>query len=287
MPHVRLVTDSTAHFLNPDLVHRYDIAVVPLTIQVGNETFREGIDITTDQLFNRRSGLDSFPSSSAPSPQQFTALYREIAQSGDSILSIHLSSKLGDVYHNARLGAEPLRGRFNIQVIDSGAISVGLGWLVEEAARAAEAGMAADDIVRLVRGLSQKLYVIFFVDAPDYLANSGRFGRAHSILSGMLGVKPLLALEEGDLAPMEKVRNRQQAVEKLIEFIMEFSNLEHTVILQSTPQFTEDTRMLLNQLAIDVPEHKFPIAVYGPTLATWLGPDAMGVMVFEGEPEED
>jgi len=286
MSRVRIVTDSTAHFLDPDFPRRHNIAVVPLTIRLGEATFRDGVDITTEKLLERVSPNGPLPTASAPRPEQFTAAYNEIASSDNSILSIHLSSKLGSVCHNATLGSDPLRGRCNIQIIDTGTISTGLGWLVEAAATAAGAGMAADDIVRLVRGLTHKLYAAFFVDSPDYLANNGRFGRAHSILSGMLGVKPLITLEEGDIVPMEKVRNRQQAVEKLIEFIMEFSDLEQAAILQSTPHLTEDTRLLLNQLAIDFPDRKFPVAVYGPSLATYLGPGSMGAIVFESEPDE-
>lgn len=287
MPRVHIVTDSTAHFLDRDFPRHHNVAVVPLTIRLGLDSFREGVDITTEKLFERVSPDGPLPTASAPTPEQFTAVYREIVESGDTVLSLHLSSKLGDVCHHASLGSEPLRGRCNFQIIDTGAIATGLGWLVEAAAKAAEAGMPADDIVRLVRGLSHKLYSVFFVDAPEYLTNNGRFGRAHSILSGMLGVKPLLALEEGDIVPMEKVRNRQQAVEKLIEFILEFSDLEHMVLLQSASQITEDTRLVLNQLAIDFPDRKFPVAAYGPSLATFLGPGGMAVMVFEGEPSEE
>ncbi len=287
MPRVRIVTDSTAHFEDPDFPHQHNVSIVPLTIHFGKDSFRDGVNITTDSFFDLVETTGTLPTAASPTPEQFTAVYEEIARSGDAIVSIHLSSKLGRVWRNASAGSEPLLGRCNIQVVDSLSTSMGLGWLVEVAVQAAEAGDSANDIVRIVRGLTSSLYIVFFVETPTFLANSNRFGKAQAALSPMLGIKPFLAIEDGDIVAMEKVRSRQQAVEKLIEFVAEFSALENLAILQSTPVVSDESRLLLNQLAIDFPGRKFPVVAYGPSLATYIGPDAMGVIVFEGEDNDD
>ncbi|MBI3241720.1 MAG: DegV family protein [Chloroflexi bacterium] len=287
MPRVRIVTDSTAHFEDPDFPRQHNVSIVPLTIHFGKDSFRDGVNINTESFFNLVETTGLLPTVASPTQEQFAAVYEEITRTSDSIVSIHLSSKLGRAWRNASAASEPLLGRCNIQVIDSLSTSMGLGWLVEAAARAAEAGESADEIVRIVRGLTSRLYIVFFVETPTFLANSKRFGKAQAALSPMLGIKPFLAIEDGDIVAMEKVRSRQQAVEKLVEFVAEFSALENLAILQHAPGVSDESRLLLNQLAIDFPGRKFPVVTYGPSLATYIGPEAMGVIVFEGEDNDD
>ncbi len=287
MPKVRIVTDSTAHFFDPALPEKYDVAVVPLTIHFGKHSFKEGVEINTEQFFQRLAAGDPIPTAASPAAEQFAAVYEKVARSTDKILSIHLSSKLSRTCQNAHAGSEALAGRCKIHVIDSLSTSIGLGWLVEAAALAAERGDSQDDVVRIVRGMVPRLYSVFFTETMDYLAKAGRVGKAQATLGAMLGIKPFLTLEEGDLTPMEKVRTRPQAIEKLVEFVVEFSVIERLAILQSSPRHTDDTRLLLERLAMDFPGRQWPVLTYGPSLATFLGPDAMGVMVLEGEAEPE
>ena len=283
MPRIHIVTDSTAHFTDPDLLKKYPITVVPLTIHLGAQTFRDGVDITTAQLFEQSNHGGPLPTAEAPTPEQFAAVYEALWKSGDSIISIHVSGKLSTVPHNARVGAEALAGRCKIIVIDSLSASVGLGVLVETAAHAVARGDNLDDVVRLVRGQVGRLYTVFFIETMEYLAQAGRISKAQAILGTMLGIKPILTLEEGEIVPMEIVRARPQAIEKIVEFVMEFSDIEHAAILQSTPRPTDDTRLLLEQLALEFPGRHWPVITYGPALATLLGLGAMGIIVHEAE----
>jgi DegV family protein with EDD domain len=285
MPKVHILTDSTAHFLDPEFPQKHNVTVVPLTIHFGNRAFKEGVEINTAEFFRRVAAGDPLPTAASPTAEHFTAVYENIARSTDRILSLHTSGKLSRTSQNARAGAEALSGRCKIQIIDSLSTSTGLGVLVEAAALAAEQGASQDDIVRIVRGMVPRLYSVFFIDTLDFLAHSGRIGKSQAVLGAMLGIKPFLTMEEGDLVPMEKVSTRQQAVEKLLEFVIEFSNIEHCAILQSSPEHTEDTRLLLERLAIDFPRRTWPVLAYGPSLATFLGPGAMGVIVLEGAEE--
>jgi DegV family protein with EDD domain len=287
MSRVRIVTDSTAHFLDPAFPVQHDVTVVPLTIHFGPRALKEGAELTSEQFFQRVAAGEPLPTAASPTAEQFTAVYERLSQTTDQIVSIHLSGKLSRTAHNARAGAEALMGRCKIQVIDSLSASVGLGLLVEAAARAAGQGASPEDVVRIVRGMIPRLYAVFFIETLDFLAKAGRIGRAQAVLGAMLGIKPFLTLEDGDIIPMEKVRTRQQAVEKLIEFVVEFSDIEHLAILQGTPAHTDDTRALLERLALDFPGREWPVLAYGPSLATFLGPDAMGVIVFEGEGEPE
>jgi DegV family protein with EDD domain len=287
MSTVRIVTDSTAHFMDPDFPAKHNVTVVPLTIQFGQQRFVDGREIDTERFFQRVAAGGPIPTALAPTPRQFAEVYEEICGTQADILSIHVSGKLSRTLHNARAGADEVLGRCKIHMIDSLTASIGLGLLVEQAALAAERGATQEDIVRIVRGMVPRLYAVFFIETMEFLAKAERIGKAQAVLGAMLGIKPFLTLEDGDIVPMEKVRNRQQAIEKLVEFVAEFSNIEHLAILQSAAGHTDDTRLLLERLALEFPNRAWPVFPYGPTLATIVGPNAMGVVVFEGEGEPE
>jgi DegV family protein with EDD domain len=287
MPKVRIVTDSSAHFLDPSFPQQHNVAIVPLTIQFGQRAFQDGVDMDSDKFFAELAAGAPIPTAVAPTPRQFAALYESICQQNGSIVSIHVSGRLSRTAQNARSGAAEVLGRCKIHIIDSLSASIGLGLLVEAAALAAEAGASEDEIVRVVRGMIPRLYAVFFIETMEFLAKSERIGKAQAMLGAMLGIKPFLTLEEGDLVPMEKVRTRQQAIEKLVEFVVEFSNIEHLAILQGTAAPTDDTRQLLERLTVEFPGRTWPVLAYHPSLATFVGPNAMGVVVFEGEGEPE
>jgi DegV family protein with EDD domain len=160
--------------------------------------------------------------------------------------------------------------------------SMGLGILVKAAAEAANNGASLDDIVRIVRGMLPHIYMIFYVETMDYLERSGRIGKAQAILGSMLNIKPILFIEDGDIIPLEKVRTTEKAVDKLFEFVTEFDNLEQTAIIQRGKNPSKETRILQERLEQNFPDLDFPIIQYGPDLATRVGPNALGIVVYEG-----
>ena len=287
MSPVRIVTDSTAHFFDPAFPAEHNVTVVPLSIRFGPQSYTDGIDLDNPRFFERVAAGGPIPTAHAPTPQQFAAAYEGICRANEDILSIHISGKLSHVIRNARAGADEVLGRCKIQLIDSLTTSIGLGLLVEAAALAAERGAPQEEIVRIVRGMIPRMYAVFFIETMEFLAKAERIGKAQAMLGAMLGIKPFLTLEDGDIVPMEKVRTRQQAIEKLVEFVVEFSNIEHLAILQSGAEPTDDTRLLLERLAMEFPEREWPVLPYSPTLGTIVGPNAMGVVVYEGEGEPE
>ena len=170
--------------------------------------------------------------------------------------------------------------------MDSETLSLGLGILVQEAAQMAKNSIPLSEVMRQIRGIIQRIYIVFITDTLDYLEHSRLVSPAQAILGTMLGIKPFLAIEEGEIIPMEKVRNRDRAIDKLAEFANEFSAIEQMVILQSTRYPTDETRMLQERLELIKPGQEFPILLYGPLLASHIGPDGMGLMVYEGRDRE-
>ena len=278
---VAIITDSTAYF-EPGEAKELGIHVVPLQIQMGSEKFLEGAEIDADELFRRLSFGAPYPKSLPPSPATFEKLYRQLHKETDQILSIHISGLLSQTIRTAKAGADALLGRCTIEVVDSMTTSVGLGIVVKAAARAAKDGADLDDIVRVVRGMMPHIYLVFYVETMDYLERSERIGKAQAILGTMLNIKPILFMEDGDIIPLEKVRTTEKAVEKLFEFVTEFDNLEQTAIIQRSKQPNKEARILQERLALSFPDMNFPVIQYGPDLATRIGPNALGVVVYEG-----
>ena len=287
MGKVQIVTDSSAQFLDPTVIERYQIEIVPLALALPAHRYRDGVDIDA-RTFLRTIARDRVFARLEPPPvEEFADLYARLNKQTDQIVSIHLSSGLGDVWNNAKQATRTLLGRCEIEVIDSLTTSVGLAMLAEEAARIAAEGASFEQVVHTVRAMVSRIYSVFYVDSLDYLRHSNLLSEAQALLGGMLEIKPVLSIEEGELIPIEKVRSDAQAIDRLVEYVIEFTDLEQLVILQPTPYPTEQTRLLRERLALEFPDREFPAVLYGPTLGALLGPDAMGMMICEALPEDE
>ncbi len=278
MSRVQIVTDSTAD-LPLDVAQALDIHIVPLTVHFGKEAMRDGVDIDTSKFFKKLKTAKTAPTTSAPPPKAFEEVYGQLVREHDEILSIHLSSKLSQTTQTAEKGALPFLGRKKIVVIDSLSASRGLGYLAIAAAEAARDGASLDELVRMMRTLIPHVYLTFFVETPEYLHRGGRLGKAQAMLGSMLNIKPLLAIEDGEIVPLEKVRTRQRALEKLAEFTLEFSRLRKLTILHSDN--AAEVKELRDKIVEQLPNVPIETAIYGPVLASHVGPDAIGVVIFE------
>lgn len=279
MPRVRIVTDSTAD-LPSEVVARLGITVLPLTIHFGPKSIRDGVDISREEFFKRLERYPTPPTTTPPTIKQFDETFNELARNNDAVVAIFVSSKLSETFRNASRAAAPLLGRSKIVVIDSQLVSIGLGMLVTAAAESAARGDPLEEVVKLVRGMIPKIYIGFFVETLDYLEHGGRIGPAQAFLGNMLNIKPLLILEDGEVVALEKVRTRAKAIEKLVEFISEFAHIERMIILHSnTP---EDVNLLIEQINLVLPNLDISVDHYGPVASTHVGPNALGVVVYEG-----
>ncbi len=279
---VRIVTDSTAH-LDPSLIDEFQITVVPVHVRIGEREYLDGVDLDEREFYRLvyQEGLQ--PHTAAPTVEEFRRVYEEQSRHTSEILSIHISESLSGTIANAREAANFLLGRCEIEIVNSQTLSLGLGILVEAAARAAAEGMPVGEIERMVRGLIQRIYVVFFSENLDYLERSGKMSRAQAILGTILGIKPFLTLEEGEIMPIEKVRSREQAIEKLIEFVAEFDEIEQLAIMKGYFNPPEEIDLLRERIQALFPDLEAQVMNYGPVLASHVGPDTLGIIVYESE----
>jgi len=282
---VHIVTDSAAT-IAPATAEQLGITIVPLTVRIGHDDYQDGTDLDHEELLLRMAHDRVRPSIISPTAKEFQRVYSRLTRRTDQIISLHSSASLSLVCREAQKAAREFLGRCDIAVINSETLSLGLGTLVQEAAQLANKSVSLSEIMRQIRGIIRRTYIVLITDTMDYLEHSHLISPAQAILGTMLGIRPFLAIEEGKIIPMEKVRSRERAIDKLAEFASEFSDIEWIAILQSTRYPTEETKMLQERLELITPGHEFPILLYGPLLASHIGPDGMGLVVYEGTGKE-
>jgi len=286
MANIHIVTDSFAHFINPHFVHQHPVTVVPNKINIGGKLYREDVDISAEEAVRLIAQQSFAPQVTSPSVADYAAIYSKLTRHHDAIISIHASSHLSPSFQNAKAAAAQTPGPCEIVVIDSQTMCAAQGMLVRFTAKSLEKSNSMDELIRLIRGTIERLYSIYYVESIDYLLQNKILSASHGILGAMLSIKPFLTIENGILMPIEKVRTRTQAVERLVEFLVEFETIEDVVILQHKTHMSEQTRMLQDRLALEFPGRYFPYAIYGASLAALIGTDATGLVVLEGEMEQ-
>jgi DegV family protein with EDD domain len=275
---VHIVTDSSAHGQIPS-----SVTVVPNTITVQGKSYREGIDLSPEDALRMFNHQPYAPLIRVPTQAEYLEVYDRLASQYDAIISIHASREILTSWQNARAAAQQVMGRCEIAVIDSRTISAAQGMLVRLAVRSLAEAQNAEEVVRILRGAIERIYSIYYVESTDFLMQNRIISPSHSILGMMLNLKPVLTVEEGRLVAMEKVRTRIQAIERLVEFAIEFTAFDDALIVQHRPGVSDQTRMLNDRLAAEFPDRRFASTLYGASLAALIGAEATGLVILESE----
>lgn len=283
----QIVTDSTSD-LPADLARTHGIAVVPLTVAFGKEVFRDRIDLQPGQFYSLLAQRKEHPASSPPSREDFVPRYREPLLRGSEVISLHITAKLSKTFENASAAAatEPRR----ITVLDTGQVSLGLGLLALFAARLAARNEPAERIARRVREMAPRVHTLFVVDTLEFLARGGRIGKAQAFLGGLLRVKPILGVTDGEIVPVEKVRGGRggrNVQPRLLELLHQRVDRKRPVLAgichANAPAWADNLeRLMREQLQIA----ELIQAEVGPVVGANVGPGAVGVMVFQPTEEE-
>ncbi len=284
MSRVCILTDSTAQF--PTLVFPGSelVNIIPLHVLMNGQIYTDGKDLRASNL--PASSRNSFKLQAlAPTPEEFQQVFALLGQKYHEIVAILISSHLSPAVANAQEAAITGKGSALIHVIDSQTTAVGLGLLVQVAARAAQNGDTGVRINRLVRGILPRIYSVFCIHNLTYLNRSGHLDPAQAFVGEMLGIMPFYILENGRLVPIQKVRNPRHLVDILHEFISEFSDLKHIALVQGIPPFEQEVRNLKDRLNGNYPAASFSEHTLGAALAAILGPRSLGLFTMESCPE--
>ncbi len=274
---IGIVTDSTSD-LPPELVTKYDIEVIPLYVRIDNQNYRDGIDLTPTEFYQKLKNSDSLPMTSQPSPGAFVECYRALLKKVDAILSIHLTESLSGTVRTARMAREILP-EANIQVIDSHSTTMGLGGLVLEAAQAVRRGMKIDEVLKLVEGLREKVQFLVTLDTLEFIRRGGRVSNLQAFLGSLLQIKPILRLDHGKVELFERVRTRRQAIGNMLSEFKSQVAIENKGIIAVMHTAAEEEAEKLRAVLRDTFKNaEIIIGQAGPVLGTHVGPGAIALI---------
>lgn len=209
-----VVTDSSA-YIPEEALGDLHIRVVPLWLHWDDERFRDGVDIDPPAFYARLRDSTTFPTTSQPSAGEFMNFFREAGAGADALVAVFISSKLSGTVANAQ-AAQAQMPELTLRIVDSLSTTMGLGFCVLAAARAAAAGKSLDQVVAAAEGVRDRTHVLFAVDTLEYLYRGGRIGGAKRLLGTALNIKPLLHLEDGRVEPLAQVRTKRKAVAQML-----------------------------------------------------------------------
>jgi len=274
---VKIVTDSSA-YLESNVVAKHDIRVVPLRVAFGSEVFSEGVDITNEEFYQRLAKSGKLPTTSPPSVADFIKVYRELAEQGHPILSIHISSKLSGTCASA-LAAKNALPQAQIEIVDS--LTIAMGMLISPVAEAAERGETLSQIVASIEKLNKCIKVIAAFDTLEYLRKGGRIGAARALVGTLLKIKPVLTQEDGEVKVLNKARTMTQAIEYMLGFVEKevkgsislHGYIAHSHVPDAARALEKELRENFNWVGLRFLE-------MGPVLGTHMGPGLVGVSFY-------
>jgi len=276
---IKIVTDSTCD-LPKEIADFYDIEIIPLNIIFGTTVYKDGIDLNKKEFYNMLAESPEFPKTSQPSPQDFMDVYGRIFERGDveSIISIHLSSKLSGTFNSAKKAVEESGKK--IYLFDSGTVSLVLGLMTIRAAELARQGEPSHRIIKSLEGMKQNQRLYFTLDNVDYLIKGGRVGKARGFLGKILGLKPILTLVDGEVRPLSKARNQEKIIEYIISLLPDDLSEGKLAIAHAADPSKLD--LIKNALKDRYDLNKLLTGEIGPTVGAHCGPGTWGLFFMKG-----
>jgi DegV family protein with EDD domain len=275
----RIVTDGAAD-MPAGWDKEYDVQVIPINIHIGDKVYLQGVNLSNEDFYRLVEESGKIPKTSQPSPFQFKEFYERVAKVGDTILSLHVTSKLSGTFESAVTATRELAGKFNIIPFDSGAGSAALGMMCREARLMERAGVAAQQIVERMYQIRRNVQIVLTMDKLDYARMSGRVGALQAALASVLNVKPIIVLREGLLDMAERVRTRGKALDRVVEMLHKRFEKEpvhvaavHARDPQSARDLFERARKIFNIRELITTELSVAVAAN-------LGPGTVGLIVY-------
>ena len=268
-----IVTDSTCD-LPQYFVEQHELEVIPSILVIDGKEYVDGVDISREDFYRRLPSLQTQPTTAAPSIGDFSTCYDSLFSRGfDSIISIHAAGKLTSILNVARQAAKEFADK--VTCVDSTSLSLGLGFQVLAAAEAAEMGLQA--ALEAIESTRRRLHVYAALDTMENLRHSGRVPAAITILGGLLNIKPMIELVDGEIKPLATVRTTKQANEKMLNSLLQFGPLERLAVLHTGAEqrAREFLSALMQKASQSVPRDILMVNVT-TVIGTHVGPNGLG-----------
>jgi DegV family protein with EDD domain len=277
---VKIVTDSLGD-IPSEVAEELGITVIALNVHFGTQTFRDGIDLTTEQFYGKLEHSKTFPTTTVPPLSVFVNTYDKLAEETDEIVVITFSHKLGAAYDTALEAKGLMKRKCRVEVIDSLWAVMAQGLIVMAAAKAAQAGANIDEVVALTRRNIPRADVRMVFDTLEYLKRGGRIGKAQAFLGSMLKVNPILGIRDGEVYPFVRERSRAKAIDYLYNFATSFSHIEGMAVEDATTP--EEADELAERLGAKFPGERIYRSKVSPAVGAHVGPHVLAVAVLRGK----
>jgi DegV family protein with EDD domain len=276
---VRIVTDSTSD-IPLEQARELGITVVPLSIFFGEQAYLDGVELDNGGFYQKLQSSAIVPRTSQPSPAAFQAVFTHLINEGaDAIISVNISSKLSGTYQSASTARDTLPDEMKkipIVVIDSESVSLGLGMVVMQAAQEARQGVGFEEIEAHIRDQVGRIRILCVLDTLEYLRRGGRIGGAKALVGNMLSVKPILALKNGAIVPVEQPRTRNKAYARMAQLVGEMEKPERISIIGSDDEVCRQLQQAMQQTV----QGNIPTYKLGAVIGTYTGPGTAGVALI-------
>lgn len=266
-----IVTDSTSD-IPQYLLEKYNIFQIPAILVIEGKETLDGVGISRAEFYKRLPTMKSPPTTAAPSAGSFQELYHHIFQEGFAeIISIHIASKLSGIFNAARIAAQEFKEK--IKVVDSQQLSLGIGFQVIAAAKAAAKNLPTEQIMEHVQNIQEKLKIVAFLDTLEFIHRSGRVSWAKARIGGLLNIKPFLEIKDGEVLALGSSRSRKKGIQRLLDLLQDLGPLEYLAILHTNAK--EDAQQFLADYALELPENTLLVNVT-TVIGTHVGPNGLG-----------
>jgi DegV family protein with EDD domain len=270
---VTVVTDSTAD-VPAEIAAELGIVTVPLRINFGQESLRDQIDLTTEELIRRMESAPALPTTSQPTPAEFAATFQEQVDAGSDVVCVTIGDLLSGTHRSALTGAEQVAPD-RITVVDGATTTMHLGWAVIEGARAARAGADRETVATAVRDARARSNLFVVLRTLDYVYKGGRIGKVGQLVGSALNIKPIISVRDGRVTAIERVRTWKKAVRRLVELAQDEGDLSDIMVLYVDDR--SDADVVLAELRERFPNANVGITRAGAVITTHVGPGAIAV----------
>ncbi len=275
MEKIKIITDSTAD-LNKEIIEKYDLEVIPLVVNFGEESYMDGVDIDIHEFLKRIKEGDTFPTTTQINPYRFYEYYKKYIDEGYKIISIHISSKMSGTYGSACM-AKDMLGTDDIIVIDSLNVTAGLGLLAIKAVELKEKGYNIYEIEEKINEIIPHVKSAYAFSSLDNLVKGGRLSKTAGAIGNFLGIKLILEAVNGEMAVMNKVRGTKKAIRTVLKELEKMNNKERCILLHID---NHDVLPVLREELINRQSNYIECEV-GCVVGTHSGPDACGIAYIE------
>jgi len=283
MSKIAIVTDSTA-YIPSDLVKQYNLTVTPQVLIWGEETYQDGVDIQPDEFYERLKTTRVMPTTSQVSIATMKSTFEDLIEKGNDVLGIFLSAKLSGTIQSAVQAKEMMdKAGEKVTFVDSNSTAMAMGFQVLTVARAVEDGANLEDAIALAEKAREHTGVYFAVDTLEFLHRGGRIGGAQRFLGTALNMKPVLAVIDGRVEAVERIRTKGKALERVLELVAEQVDGKtpiHLATLHASAE--EEAKTLLNKASKELNATESILTTVSPVVGTHAGPGTVGLAYMAG-----